>query len=130
MQGDQPVHSSPARRFLPQPAVLAYTRRRNAAARWLYSKQPPFKEAFRESTTLASADRHGLLYTGYYTLRQADRIEGNSPIRATLRAAGETVAGNYLFPAQPDARFARIDLPRMWVAVERPRTAILGAPPR
>ena len=70
------------------------------------------------------------VYTGYYTLRQSDRIEGNSPIQATLRAGRETVAGNYQFPAQPDARFARIDLPRWGVTADRAGTAILGAPPR
>ncbi|MBI2769937.1 MAG: hypothetical protein HYX47_09960 [Burkholderiales bacterium] len=70
------------------------------------------------------------IYTGYYTVRYGDRLDGTNPIRATLTAGGETVAGNYLFPDRFDSRFARLDpLPRMVVPVERAPTVVMGAAP-
>jgi len=39
------------------------------------------------------------IYTGRYVIRNVDRVDENSPIRATLRRGDVTVAANYSFPA-------------------------------
>ncbi|MEP6792191.1 MAG: hypothetical protein ABI907_12530 [Ramlibacter sp.] len=70
------------------------------------------------------------VYTGSYRVRSTDSIDRSSPIRATLRAGGQTVAGNYLFPELFDARFARAE-PRMVVPVRSlsRTTSVMGAGP-
>ncbi|MBI2769938.1 MAG: hypothetical protein HYX47_09965 [Burkholderiales bacterium] len=59
------------------------------------------------NNTVALKETQRGVYTGEYTVRRADRIDGGSPIRATIRSGGKVVAGNYSFPDSLDNRVAR-----------------------
>ena len=83
------------------------------------------------NSTIALKETERGIYTGNYTVRRADRIDGASPIRATIRSANRTVAANYNVPDRMDDRLARSGPPpaAMPVPVPAPAPVVVAALP-